>query len=233
MHKPLILIVDDDIGVLKFVRANLQSSDYETLVAMDGKEALQLVEKELPDLIILDIVMPKMDGFEVCRRIRQWSQIPIIMLSARHEIGEKVKCLNSGADDYVTKPFGVNELRARVHAILRRSQSVGNHPVVPTFSCGDLEINFVQRRVTVAGQEVKLTPTEYNLLVELALGTGKVLTHTHLLNKVWGPEYRGEREYLRVFIGRLRRELEGGKNHRKYIITIPGVGYQLAPASQN
>ena len=233
MRKPRILIVDDDLAVLKFVRANLQTTDCETIVAMDGKEAMEVVEKELPDLVVLDIMMPKMDGFEVCRRIRQWSQIPIIMLSARHDIGEKVKCLNSGADDYITKPFGVNELRARVHAVLRRTQSMGTVPVVPTFHNGDLEVNFIQRRVRVAGREVKLTPTEYNLLVELALGMGKVLTHTYLLNKVWGPEYRGEREYLRVFIGRLRKELEGEKNHHKYIITVPGVGYQLAPANQN
>lgn len=233
MYRPRILIVDDDIGVLKFVRANLESTDCETFVAMDGKEALQLVEKELPDLIVLDIMMPRMDGFEVCRRIRQWSQVPIIMLSARHDIGEKVKCLNSGADDYVTKPFGVNELRARVQAVLRRAKSVGTMPVVPTFNNGDLDINFVQRKVTVAGHEVKLTPTEYNLLVELALGMGKVLTHTYLLNRVWGPEYRGEREYLRVFIGRLRKELKNGSDKQEYIITIPGVGYQLTPPNHN
>ncbi len=233
MYRPRILIVDDDIGVLKFVRANLESTDCETFVAMDGKEALQLVEKELPDLIVLDIMMPKMNGFEVCRRIRQWSQVPIIMLSARHDIGEKVKCLNSGADDYVTKPFGVNELKARVQAVLRRAKSVGTMPVVPTFNSGDLDINFVQRKVTVAGREVKLTPTEYNLLVELALGMGKVLTHTYLLNRVWGPEYRGEREYLRVFIGRLRKELKNGSDKQEYIITIPGVGYQLTPPNHN
>jgi len=233
MYRPRILIVDDDIGVLKFVRANLESTDCETFVAMDGKEALQLVEKELPDLIVLDIMMPKMNGFEVCRRIRQWSQVPIIMLSARHDIGEKVKCLNSGADDYVTKPFGVNELKARVQAVLRRAKSVGTMPVVPTFNSGDLDINFVQRKVTVAGREVKLTPTEYNLLVELALGMGKVLTHTYLLNRVWGPEYRGEREYLRVFIGRLRKELKNGFDKQEYIVTIPGVGYQLTPPNHN
>jgi DNA-binding response OmpR family regulator len=232
MRKPRILIVDDDIGVLKFVRANLQTADCDTLVAMDGAEAMELLEKEMPDLVVLDIMMPKMDGFEVCRRIRQWSQVPIIMLSARHDIGEKVKCLNSGADDYVTKPFGVNELRARVHAVLRRCQSVGAVPVAPTFNCGDLEINFTRRQVSMAGHEIKLTPTEYNLLVELALGMGKVLTHTYLLNRVWGPEYRGEREYLRVFIGRLRKEIEG-RNRRKYIVTVPGVGYQLTNPNPN
>jgi two-component system KDP operon response regulator KdpE len=230
MKKPTILIVDDDLGVLKFVRANLQVSDYVTLLAMNGAEALQVIEKELPDLIILDITMPQMDGIEVCRRVREWSQTPIIMLSARHDVGEKVKCLNNGADDYITKPFGINELRARVRAVLRRTQTGATVPVVPTFSSGDLNINFIKRQVTVAGKEVKLTPTEYNLLVELALGMGKVLTHTYLLNKVWGPEYRDEKEYLRVFIGRLRKRLQNGANGKghEFITTVPGVGYQLS-----
>jgi len=230
MKKPTILIVDDDIGVLKFVRANLQASNYDTLLAMNGTEALQLIEKNLPDLIILDISMPQLDGIEVCRRVREWSQTPIIMLSARHDVGEKVKCLNNGADDYITKPFGINELRARVRAVLRRAQTGGTVPIVPNFSSGDLKTNFIKRQVTVAGEEVKLTPTEYNLLVELALGMGKVLTHTYLLNKVWGPEYRDEKEYLRVFIGRLRKQLQNGVrgSSNEFITTVPGVGYQLS-----
>ena len=243
MRKPRVLIVDDDVGILKYIRANLQSTECETLLATDGAEALTVVEKELPDLVILDIMMPKLNGFEVCRRIRQWSDMPIIMLSARQDVGEKVKCLNSGADDYVTKPFGISELRARVNAVLRRTQENGNGgsatmaAAAPTFTCGDLRINFVTRQVTIAGHHIKLTPTEYNLLSELALGKGKVLTHTYLLNKIWGPEYRGEREYLRVFIGRLRRLLnnddrkDNGKEH-EYIVTIPGVGYQLPTTAQ-
>ncbi len=227
MRKSRILIVDDDLGVVKSVRANLQARDYETFVAMDGAEALRVIEKELPDLIILDIMMPKMDGFEVCRQVREWSQIPIIMLSARHDVEEKAKCLNSGADDYITKPFGVNELIARVRAVLRRTKEMGATPTVSNFTSGDLKINFIERRVTVDGREVKLTPTEYNLLKELVLSAGKVFSHATLLGRVWGPDYAEEREYLRVFIGRLRKKLETDPGHPKYIITAPGVGYQF------
>jgi len=227
MNKTRILVVDDELSIIKLLRANLETKGYEVLAAMDGAEALQVIEKELPDLIILDIMMPKIDGFEVCRRIREWSQIPIIMLSARHNVEEKAKCLNSGADDYITKPFGVNELIARVRAILRRTKEAGTIPTAPSFLSGDLKINFVERRVTVAGHEVRLTPTEYNLLQALVLNAGKVFPHTTLLSKVWGPEYSGEREYLRVFIGRLRKELETDARNPKYIITVPGVGYQF------
>ncbi len=227
MRKLRILIVDDDLGVVKSVRANLQARDCEILVAMDGTEALRVIEKELPDLIILDIMMPKTDGFEVCRRVREWSQIPIIMLSARHDVEEKAKCLNSGADDYITKPFGVNELIARVRAVLRRTKKMGTTPTIPSVTSGDLKINFIERRVTVAGREVKLTPTEYNLLKELVLNAGKVFSHATLLGRVWGPEYAEEREYLRVFIGRLRKKLETDPGHQKYIVTTPGVGYQF------
>jgi two-component system KDP operon response regulator KdpE len=227
MRKSRILIVDDDIGVVKSVRANLQARDCDTLTAMDGAEALQVVAEESPDLIILDVTMPKLNGFEVCRRVREWSQTPIIMLSARHDVEEKVKCLNVGADDYITKPFGVNELAARVRAVLRRSQSAVEDQNAPNFSCGDLEVNFVERRVTVKGEEVRLTPTEYNLLQELVLGAGKVFSHATLLGRVWGPEYSSEREYLHVFVGRLRKAIEEEPSRPKYIITVPGVGYKF------
>ena len=227
MHRPRVLIVDDDLTIIKFLRANLKAEDYETLTAMDGAEALQTIERELPDLVILDIMMPKMDGFEVCRRLREWSQIPIIMLSARGDEEDKVKCLNLGADDYITKPFGVGELIARVRTVLRRTEAAGTIPTQPSFTSGDLEINFVARRVTAAGEEVKLTPTEYALLQELVLNAGKVLTHTHLLNKVWGLEYREERQYLHVFIRRLRTKLEPDLTNPRYIITVPDIGYQF------
>jgi two-component system KDP operon response regulator KdpE len=227
MNKTHILVVDDELSIIKLLRANLETNGYEVLAAMDGAEALQVIEKEFPDLIILDIMMPKIDGFEVCRRIREWSQIPIIMLSARHDVAEKAKCLNSGADDYITKPFGVNELIARVRAILRRTKEAGTIPTASSFTSGDLKINFGERRVTVAGREVRLTPTEYNLLQALVLNAGKVFPHTALLRRVWGPEYSGEREYLHVFIGRLRKELETDARNPKYIITVPGVGYQF------
>ncbi|MBA7697785.1 Transcriptional regulatory protein KdpE [subsurface metagenome] len=231
MHRPRVLIVDDDLTIIKFLRANLEASDYKTLTAMDGAEALQSIEMELPDLVILDIMMPRVDGFEVCQRLREWSQIPIIMLSARGDEEDKVKCLDLGADDYMTKPFGVEELIARVRTVLRRTQAVGATVTQPAFTSGDLVINFVERRVTIADREVKLTPTEYNLLQELVLNAGKVLTHTHLLSKVWGPEYRDEREYLHVFIRRLRNKLEPDRANPRHILSVPGVGYQFKAAA--
>ena len=171
--------------------------------------------------------MPKMDGFEVCHRLREWSQIPIIMLSARGDEEDKVRCLDMGADDYISKPFGVDELLARVRVVFRRAQAFGAVPSQPSFISGDLEINFAQRRVTVAGTEIKLTPTEFRLLQELVLNAGKVLTHIHLLNKVWGPEYREEKEYLHTFVRRLRRKLESDSMEPSYILSVPGVGYQF------
>ncbi len=204
MIKTRILVVDDELSIIRFLRGNLEARGYKVLTAMNGAEALQTFEMELPDLVILDIMMPKMDGFQVCQRLREWSQVPIIMLSARGDVSDKVKCLDLGADDYITKPFGKSELIARVGAVLRRTDSTTAMPAQPSFASGDLEIKFTQRCVTVAGKVVKLTPTEYGLLQELALNAGKVLTHSHLLSKIWGPEYREEREYLHVFIRRLR-----------------------------
>ena len=227
MKKTRILVVDDEISIVKFLRANLESKGYEVLAAMNGAEALQTFEMELPDLVLLDIMMPKMDGFEVCHRLREWSQIPIIMLSARGDESDKVKCLDLGADDYITKPFGAGELIARVRAVLRRIKAAATTPSQPSFTSGDLQINFAQRRVTMAGKEVKLTPTEYSLLQELVVNAGKVLTHTHLLNKVWGLEYREEKQYLHVFVKRLRAKLEPDLAEPRYIMTVPGVGYQF------
>lgn len=227
MKKTRILIVDDELSIIKFLRANLASKGYEVLAVMNGAEALQAFEMESPDLMVLDIMMPRMDGFEVCRRIREWSQVPIIMLSARGDEDDKVKCLDLGADDYITKPFGKDELVARVKAVMRRTESTAAVPTQPSFSSGDIDINFVRRQVTVAGKEVKLTPTEYNLLQEFVLNAGKVLTHTHLLNKVWGPEYREETQYLHVFTRRLRAKLEPDPSNPRYIMTVSGVGYQF------
>jgi len=225
--KKRILVVDDELGIIKFLRARLEARGYEVLTATDGAGALQTVEMELPDLVILDITMPKIDGFEVCHRIREWSQIPIVMLSARGDESDKVKCLDLGADDYITKPFGASELIARVQAVLRRNEKTTYLPGQPSFTIGDLVINFSKHQVTIADKEIKLTPTEYNLLQELALNAGKVLTYTHLLNKVWGLDYRDEKEYLHVFIGRLRAKLELNTNDLKYIVTVPSVGYIL------
>jgi len=226
--KRRILTVDDELSILKFLRSNLEDRGYTVISATNGEEAINIVERELPDLIILDVMMPKMDGFKVCRRLREWSQIPIIMLSARGDESDKVQCLDLGADDYIVKPFSANELVARVSAVLRRTKAASTLPAKSVITRGDLVINLAQRKVTRAGQDIKLTPTEYALLQELVVNSGKVLTHTLLLNKVWGPEYRDEREYLHVFIRRLRAKLEPDPNKPRYITTFAGVGYQFA-----
>ena len=230
MLKKRILVVDDELNIVKFLRSNLEAEGFEVMAATDGALAINTFEKELPDLVILDIMMPKIDGFEVCRRLREWTHTPIIMLSARGDEGDKIKCLDLGADDYITKPFGAGELIARVNAVLRRSEVGSNQPTRPSYTRDDLVINFAKRQVIVAGNEIKLTPTEYNLLQELVLNAGKVLTHTHLLNKVWGPEYREETEYLHVFARRLRIKLEHNPAVPRYLMTVPGVGYQFQNA---
>jgi len=228
MEKTHVLVVDDDQAILRFLCANLKARGYEVTTAMDGEEALDAVEREPVNLIILDIMMPKLDGVEVCRRIREWSKVPIIMLSARGDETGKVKCLELGADDYLTKPFGVAELLARINTALRHYDATRAAPTQPTFACDDMEVNFASRRVTVHGEEVKLTPTEYLLLQQLVANTDKVLTHGMLLQRVWGEHYYSEKEYLRVFIGRLRKKLEPDPENPKYIITIPGVGYHFS-----
>ena len=227
MSRGRVLIVDDDPGIIKLIRAGFEAEDYELLEAMDGAEALGTIQRELPDLIILDIKMPKIDGLEVCRQLHEWSQIPIIILSVEGATEQKVECLNLGADDYVVKPFSLDELMARVRTVLRRTQAVRSTPTQSVFTAGDLQINFVERRVTSAGNEIKCTPIEYSLLQELVLNVGKVLTHVQLLKRVWGQEYSGETEYLRVFVNRLRAKLEPDPIKPRYIMTVPGVGYMF------
>jgi len=227
MNKTHVLAVDDDPAILRFLSANLRARDYEVTVATNGEEALGAIESEFIDLLILDIMMPKLDGVEVCQRIREWSKVPIIILSARGDEKVKVKCLELGADDYLTKPFGVEELMARVKTALRHSGAERLAPSQLKFTCGDLEINFDMRRVSVRGSEVRLTPTEYSLLHQLVINAGKVLTHSMLLQKVWGQQYYSEKEYLRVFIGRLRRKLEPDPENPRFILTDPGVGYHF------
>ena len=227
MRKTRILVVDDEPAVLGFVSACLRRHGYEVAMASDGEQALQAMEETPPELVILDIVMPKLDGFEVCRRIREWSQVPIIMLSARAGEQDKVRCLRLGADDYLVKPFGIEELIARVEAVLRRTEAASAPLAEPTFVSGDLQLNFAERRLTVAGHEIDLTPTEYSLLRYLALHRGKVLTHRMLLQQVWGPEYADERQYVRVFINRLRHKTGDSPANPRYIKTESGVGYRF------
>ena len=227
MNHTYVLVVDDDEKILKFLRINLSGEGWHILTARDGAEALRMVEKDPPDLVILDIMMPNVDGFEVCRQLRQWSQVPIIGLSARGDMADKVKCLNLGADDYITKPFGIDELIARANAVLRRNRF--DDYVFPTssFTTGGLKVDLASRKVTVDDNEVKLTPTEYKLLRELVIGAGQALGYKYLLGKIWGPEYKTEREYLHVYIGHLRAKVETDPRNPVYIISVPGVGYQL------
>ena len=231
MDKTNILVVDDDPAILRLVCTNLKARGYTVTAAMDGEEALEATERDFVDLIILDLMMPKLDGVEVCRRIREWSNVPIVVLSARGDEKDKVKCLELGADDYLTKPFGIAELMARIKTALRHGDASRAAPTPANFACGDLEINFAMRRVTISGKEVELTPTEYAVLQQLAVNKDKVLTHSMLLQGVWGPEYSSEKEYLRVFIGRLRRKIESDSRNPRYILTVPGVGYHLGIAS--
>ncbi|MBI4200552.1 MAG: response regulator transcription factor [Chloroflexi bacterium] len=225
-RRQVVLVVDDEPETVKYVGANLKARGFDVLTAGDGTEALKQSEEHPVDLVLLDLSMPGPDGFEVCQRIREYSDVPIIILSARGREQDKVKALDLGADDYLTKPFGVEELLARVRAALRRARpsGVGPQPVVET---EDLKVDFAARSVTLRGQEVRLTPTEYGLLALLARNAGKVLTHRALLNSVWGPEYGQETEYLWAYVRRLRRKLEPDPEHPVYILTEPGVGYRF------
>lgn len=226
MEKPRILVVDDDPAIRRYVKAGLERAGYLVSVAADGVEAIEKAEAEAPALVILDMRMPQVDGVEVIRRLREWSHIPIIMLSGFASNANQVHCLNLGADDFIAKPFDLEELVARIQAVLRRVARERAVPEQPAFRSGPLEINFARRQVLINGGEVKLTPTEYALLSELTLHANKVLTHSMLLKRVWGPEYDEEREYLRTFIRRLRRIL-GEKSKAGQIVTVSGVGYQF------
>jgi two-component system KDP operon response regulator KdpE len=229
MKKPRVLVVDDEPETLKYISTNLRVRGYEVLTAEDGLTALQEFDRSLVDLVILDIMMPGPDGFQVCQAIRRQSDVPIIMLSARGQEKDIVRALDLGADDYLTKPFGVEEMLARVRAALRRTAQTGAAPR-PPLVVDDLEIDFGSRKVTVQGDEVQLTPTEYDLLAHLAINAGRVLTHRSLLQGVWGPEYGDETEYLWAYIRRLRRKLEPDPSNPRYILTQPGVGYSfIAP----
>jgi two-component system KDP operon response regulator KdpE len=220
-----ILLVDDDPQLIRLVRANLEPAGYKVLVALEARSAFELIDAEMPDIIVLDIMLPEIDGYELCQRIREFSAVPIIMLTAKVEDSDKVRGLKLGADDYVTKPFNVQELLARIEAVLRRTQSPEEASSPRTFSGGDVTVDFVQRRVMVRGQEVTLTLTEYKLLSQLVSNAGRVMLHRELLTRVWGPEYQDELEYLRAYIRHLRQKLEADPHQPKYILARPGVGY--------
>jgi DNA-binding response OmpR family regulator len=222
-----ILVVDDEPSIQHFVKRNLELRAFKVALANNGLEALAEFEHANFALIILDIMMPGMDGLEVCRRIRRRSTVPIIILTALGEETDKIAALDQGADDYLTKPFGVGELLARVKAVLRRNHWADQPVSIGTQRFGGLEIDFEQRRVWKDGALVKLSPTEFGLIQELALHPGKIFTHEALLRRVWGTEYHSESEYLRVYIGRLRRKLENDPSRPTHILTEPGVGYYM------
>jgi DNA-binding response OmpR family regulator len=220
VRKLTVLLVDDDPQLIRLVKANLESSDYRVLFALDALSALRIVDHEMPDLLVLDVMLPGIDGYELCRRVREVSTVPVIMLTAK-----VVKGLKLGADDYVTKPFNVQELLARIEAVLRRAGSPAELNVPRIFVQGDVSVDLLRRRVTVAGREVPLTLTEYKLLSELVTNAGRIMLHRELLTRVWGIEYQDESEYLRAYIRHLRQKIEPDPHQPKYIISKPGIGY--------
>jgi DNA-binding response OmpR family regulator len=236
LKKITVLTADDDPHLLRLVMRNLELEGYEVLTASDGQQALEQIKAHAPDLVLLDVMMPRMDGFTVCQQVRTFSAVPIIMVTARGQEQDKVYGLNLGADDYLTKPFGVDELLARVRAVLRRAQfTVSDQASAsPTLTIGEITIDYAQHLVTMGGQEVELTPTEYRILAYLAYNAGHVVTQDLLLEHVWGAEYMGESHILQVNVNRLRHKLEPDPAYPRYILTKVGIGYLIAtqPAVQ-
>jgi len=228
--KTTIVTADDDPQLLRLVARNLEFEGYEVLTATDGQIALEQIERSLPDLVLLDVMMPRMDGFTVCQKVREFSTVPIIIVTARGQDQDKVKGLDLGADDYLTKPFSVDELLARVRAVLRRSQFTSSESVQglqKIASIGDLTIDYTQHLVTMQGKELALSPTEYRILSYLAQNTGRIVTQDLLLEHVWGAEYVGESHMLQVNINRLRHKIEDNPTRPRYIKTKVGIGYVL------
>ena len=222
-----ILVVDDEPQITRVLRTSLSSQGYDIRVANDGETALEIMKDWTPDLVVTDLSMPNMDGLELCRRLRVASQVPIIVLSVRGEERTKVQALDAGADDYVTKPFGIEELLARVRAALRRVPAENGQASL--IEAGDFRIDLAAHKVVVRGREVHLTPKEFDLLVYLARHAGRVVTHRALLGAIWGGQSTEQVEYVRVFVGQLRKKLEPEASSPQYIITEPWVGYRFEP----
>lgn len=233
MRKHLILVVDDEPPIVRLVKAKLRVDGYEVLTATRGEEALAIVNQESPDLVVLDVMMPDMDGFETLRRIRQQSTVPVVMLTARGSDMDKLKGLQSGADDYITKPFNPDELEARIAAILRRTAGPQHSESEAVLHYPGLVIDLERKIVTADGEEVRLSRTEWDLLSQLAGNAGRVMMHTELLSRIWGPEYRNETQYLRTWVSRLRAKLEPKDSSLTLITTYPGMGYRFESPPQN
>lgn len=221
-----VLIVDDDRQLLRALRVNLSARGYQVLLAPDGGTGLAMAGKHRPDLIIVDLGLPDMDGIDVVTGVRGWSTAPVIVLSARHAEQAKVNALDAGADDYVTKPFGIDELLARIRAALRRATAEEDEPVV---RAGDLTIDLAAKRLDRGGAAVRLTPTEWHLLEVLVRNTGRLVAHRQLLREVWGPEYETEINYLRVYVAQLRSKIEDDPSRPRHLRTEPGMGYRFGP----
>ena len=222
---PRILIIDDELAIRRFLHTILSCEDFSLHEAENGHAGLAAAAAFKPDIILLDLGLPDLDGIEVITRLREWSKVPIIVLSVREYENDKVAALNAGADDYLTKPFGVGELLARIRAALRRSLQEVPEPI---FTCNDLQVDLTRRLVTISGEEVSLTPTEYDILRLMVSHAGKVLTHSQILKQVWGIAYLEQPHVLRVNISNLRRKIEADPSRPRHIITEPGVGYRLA-----
>ena len=226
MAKTKLLVIDDELAIRRFLHASFPDGSFELIEAETGKDGIGKVATNAPDVVLLDLGLPDMDGIEVAREIRTWSEVPIIVLSARHQENDKIRALDAGADDYLTKPFSVGELLARVRVALRHSQR-GTQEGPPVFEYDGLKVDLAAHRVWSKGEEVHLTPNEFNLLAVLVRHAGKVVTHRQLLREVWGEAYADELQYLRVYAGQLRHKLEVNPAKPRLLLTEPGVGYRL------
>jgi two-component system KDP operon response regulator KdpE len=224
---PLVLIVEDERQVRRFLRATLTSHGFRVVETEAGEQGLREATTRTPDLVLLDLGLPDVDGVDVIGRMREWMKIPILVLSARDQEGEKIRALDAGADDYLTKPFGAGELLARIRVALRHAAEKANGNSEPVFAVGELRVDLAARLVSVGDREVHLTPTEYKLLTILIRYGGKVITHRQLLKEVWGPSYADHTNYLRVFMAQLRHKLEADPARPKFLLTEPGVGYRI------
>ena len=223
-----IIVIEDEAQIRRFLRTTLVSEDYQVIEAENGKQGLTEAATRKPDLIILDLGLPDMDGVEVVKELRAWSSVPIVILSARSQESDKISALDAGADDYLVKPFGVGELLARIRVALRHVSSAANGEEEGVFAVDELKVDMIHRKITVSGAEVHLTPIEYRLLTVLVKHAGKVLTHRLLLKEVWGPNYVERAHYLRIYMGILRHKLEKDPARPRFLLTEVGVGYRLA-----
>jgi two-component system, OmpR family, KDP operon response regulator KdpE len=226
-NHPTVLVIEDEAQIRRFLRATLTANGYRLLEATTAQEGLVQAATRQPEIVILDLGLPDLDGLEVTRRLREWTTVPIIVLSARGQESDKVTALDAGADDYLTKPFSVGELLARLRVALRHAARTSQEPGEPTFAVGDLRVDLARRHVYIAEQQVHLTPIEYKLLTTLVRYAGRVVTHRQLLQEGWGPGHTEASHYLRVYMGQLRHKLEADPARPRYLVTEPGVGYRL------